>query len=183
MDTTTADDISRLLNQYRTAIHEMRDHASERCSFGRFRAGAPYFARHALQLLQVHTGTAHCSRLLLKKNLNVSMQTLHSLSTRAAERIGRNSFAILLRIPKPSGRYFVIVNWVCVIPTGSIMCGKRSQSFSMNWKGNFVRILSGHLSQALMKQVSLYVKLILQSPNVPKRPHRPVSSIQFLPAR
>ncbi len=51
MDTTTADDISRLLNQYRTAIHETRDHASERCSFGRFRAGAPYFARHALQLL------------------------------------------------------------------------------------------------------------------------------------
>ena len=54
MDTTTADDISRLLNQYRTAIHEMRDHASERCSFGRFRAGAPYFARHALQLLSTH---------------------------------------------------------------------------------------------------------------------------------
>ncbi|MFZ0005840.1 MAG: hypothetical protein WCC86_00110 [Methanoregula sp.] len=48
MDTTTTEDISRLLDQYRTAIHETQDHAGERCSFGRFRAGAPYFARHAL---------------------------------------------------------------------------------------------------------------------------------------
>ena len=48
MDTTTTDDIPRLLDQYHTAIHEIRDHAAERCSFGRFRAGAPYFARYAL---------------------------------------------------------------------------------------------------------------------------------------
>src|SRR5208337_2969229 len=49
MDTTTTDDITHRLGRYVTAVQETRDHASERSSFGRYRAGAPYFEQHSLR--------------------------------------------------------------------------------------------------------------------------------------
>ena len=49
MDTTTSDDILNLLHRYDAAVQETRDHAPERGSFGRYRAGAPYFEQYPLR--------------------------------------------------------------------------------------------------------------------------------------
>lgn len=49
MDTTTIDDIGHRMQWYGTAVQEIRDHASERSSFGRYRAGAPYFEQYPLR--------------------------------------------------------------------------------------------------------------------------------------
>ena len=49
MDTTTTDDIRHRLHRYDTAVQETRDHALERSSFGRYRAGAPYFEQYPLR--------------------------------------------------------------------------------------------------------------------------------------
>ena len=49
MDTTTTYDIRHRLHRYDTAVQETRDHALERSSFGRYRAGAPYFAQYPLR--------------------------------------------------------------------------------------------------------------------------------------
>ncbi|HVP97253.1 hypothetical protein [Methanoregula sp.] len=51
MDTTTTDDITRRLHRFATAVQETRTHASERCTFGRYRAGAPYFEEYPLRSL------------------------------------------------------------------------------------------------------------------------------------
>jgi hypothetical protein len=48
MDTPTTDAIRHRLHQYDTAVQETRDHAAERSSFGRYRAGAPYFEQYPL---------------------------------------------------------------------------------------------------------------------------------------
>jgi len=49
MDTTAIYDIRHRLHRYDTAVQETRDHALERSSFGRYRAGAPYFAQYPLR--------------------------------------------------------------------------------------------------------------------------------------
>ncbi len=49
MDKTLFDDIRHRMHQYRTAIREIRDHASERSSLGMYRAGAPYFIQYPLR--------------------------------------------------------------------------------------------------------------------------------------
>ena len=49
MDTTITDAIRYHLDRYDTAVQETRDHAPERCSFGRYRAGAPYFEQYPLR--------------------------------------------------------------------------------------------------------------------------------------
>jgi len=42
-------DIRSRLHRYGTAVSETRSHAGERSSFGRYRAGAPYFAQYPLR--------------------------------------------------------------------------------------------------------------------------------------
>jgi hypothetical protein len=49
MDTTTPDDIRHRLHRYDKAVQETRDHALKRSSFGRYRAGAPYFEQYPLR--------------------------------------------------------------------------------------------------------------------------------------
>lgn len=49
MDITTTDDIRHRLHRYETAVQETRDHARKRSSFGRYRAGAPYFEQYPLR--------------------------------------------------------------------------------------------------------------------------------------
>jgi hypothetical protein len=49
MDITTTDDIRHRLHCYDMAVQEIHDHAPERCSFGRYRAGAPYFEQYPLR--------------------------------------------------------------------------------------------------------------------------------------
>ncbi|MFA7694943.1 MAG: hypothetical protein WCX63_05370 [Methanoregula sp.] len=49
MDTTITDDIWHCLNRYGNTVQETRDHAAERSSFGRYRAGAPYFEQYPLR--------------------------------------------------------------------------------------------------------------------------------------
>jgi len=51
MDTTPPDDIACRLQRFATAVQETRTHAAERCSFGRYRAGAPYFEEYRLRPL------------------------------------------------------------------------------------------------------------------------------------
>jgi hypothetical protein len=51
MDTTTTDDIARHLHRFATAVQETRANAPERSSFGRYRAGAPYFEQYPLRRL------------------------------------------------------------------------------------------------------------------------------------
>ncbi len=51
MDATTADDIARLIDRYERAVRETRTFSAERHSFGRYRAGAPYFERSFLHQL------------------------------------------------------------------------------------------------------------------------------------
>jgi hypothetical protein len=59
MDTTTLDDIFHSLHRYNTAVQETRNHAPERSSFGRYRAGAPYFEQYPLhQVLASFLGDA-----------------------------------------------------------------------------------------------------------------------------
>jgi len=49
MDPTIRDDIRSRLCRYGMAVREAREHPRERSSFGRYRAGAPYFERYALR--------------------------------------------------------------------------------------------------------------------------------------
>jgi len=49
MDTTTPDDIACRLQRFATAVRETRTRVAERCSFGRYRAGAPYFEEYRLR--------------------------------------------------------------------------------------------------------------------------------------
>lgn len=48
MDEMLIDNIRNRLERYGIAIRETRDHATELTSFGRYRAGAPYFAKYPL---------------------------------------------------------------------------------------------------------------------------------------
>jgi|GEM_PF-6340859 hypothetical protein len=43
------EDIRSCLHQYDTAVQEIREHPKERSTFGRYRAGAPYFGQYALR--------------------------------------------------------------------------------------------------------------------------------------
>jgi len=49
MDITTTNDIRHCLHRYDMAVEETRDHTFERSSFGRYRAGAPYFEQYPLR--------------------------------------------------------------------------------------------------------------------------------------
>jgi len=49
MDSLICDDIRSRLNRYAEAVKETREHAAERSSFGRYRAGAPYFEQYPLR--------------------------------------------------------------------------------------------------------------------------------------
>lgn len=49
MESQKYDDIRFLLHRYGTAVSETRSHARERNSFGRYRAGAPYFEQYPLR--------------------------------------------------------------------------------------------------------------------------------------
>jgi hypothetical protein len=51
MDTTTTDDITHRLHRFAIAVQETHAHASECSTFGRFRAGAPYFEQYPLRRL------------------------------------------------------------------------------------------------------------------------------------
>jgi hypothetical protein len=51
MDPLTSDDLSCLLHCFATAVQETRTHATERSAFGRYRAGAPYFAQYRVRRL------------------------------------------------------------------------------------------------------------------------------------
>lgn len=62
MDTVTPDDITCRLRHFATAVKETRTHAAERSAFGRYRAGAPYFALYPLRRLMASGETeARCS--------------------------------------------------------------------------------------------------------------------------
>ncbi|MFA6364182.1 hypothetical protein [Methanoregula sp.] len=54
MDITTNDDIRHRLHRYDRAVQETRDHTFERSSFGRYRAGAPYFEQYPLREALTH---------------------------------------------------------------------------------------------------------------------------------
>lgn len=43
------EDLRSRLQRYDTAVQEIREHPKERSSFGRYRAGAPYFEQYALR--------------------------------------------------------------------------------------------------------------------------------------
>jgi hypothetical protein len=59
MDTVIPDDIALRLHRFATAVQETRIHAAERSSFGRYRAGAPYFEQYPLrQLMDSGEGNA-----------------------------------------------------------------------------------------------------------------------------
>ena len=49
MDITTTDDIRHCLHRYDMAVQETRNHTPEHSSFGRYRAGAPYFEQYPLR--------------------------------------------------------------------------------------------------------------------------------------
>lgn len=51
MDPKVCDDIRSRLRRYGDAVRETKEHASERSSFGRYRAGAPYFEQYPLREL------------------------------------------------------------------------------------------------------------------------------------
>jgi len=51
MDTLATDNIASRLRRFATAVEETRTHAGERSAFGRYRAGAPYFALYPLRSL------------------------------------------------------------------------------------------------------------------------------------
>lgn len=63
MDTVTSNDPACRLRCFATAVEETRTHAAERSAFGRYRAGAPYFALYPLRRMMNpgETGTG-CSR-------------------------------------------------------------------------------------------------------------------------
>ena len=58
MDTVTTSDIASRLRCFATAVQETRTHAAERSAFGKYRAGAPYFALYPLRSLLSSAGTA-----------------------------------------------------------------------------------------------------------------------------
>lgn len=49
MDPEIYDDIRSRLRRYENAVREIKEHAGERSSFGRYRAGAPYFEQYSLR--------------------------------------------------------------------------------------------------------------------------------------
>jgi hypothetical protein len=57
MDKPTDEDIRHRLHRYDRAVQETRDHASEFSSFGRYRAGAPYFEQYPLRELLSFAGS------------------------------------------------------------------------------------------------------------------------------
>lgn len=58
MDTVTTANIASRLRCFATAVQETRTHAAERSAFGKYRAGAPYFALYPLRSLLSSSGTA-----------------------------------------------------------------------------------------------------------------------------
>jgi hypothetical protein len=58
MDAVTIDDITSRLRCFAMAVKETRTHAAERSAFGKYRAGAPYFALYPLRSLLSSSETA-----------------------------------------------------------------------------------------------------------------------------
>lgn len=65
MDLHNCEDIRSRLDRYADAVRETREHAAERSSFGRYRAGAPYFEQYPLRAALA--GVAHGNGKLLQE--------------------------------------------------------------------------------------------------------------------